>query len=190
MAKFKGVKLSLIGETPLLLHNGQLADPLNEWAKRIKVVAGKRKKTDADHQELARLEWFGSLYTENGKIVIPGEVVEATIVSGAKKQRRGEQAKRGVVCIGNFPLRNGGADLGNLDKLWESGKYHLRSLVSVGQATVCRTRPKFDEWAVDVEVKYDPNVLEERDVISALEDEGAMCDWRPKFGRFRVEKQK
>lgn len=46
----------------MLMHNGQLADPSNEWARAIKEISGKRAKTAADYEEMARLEWLGSLY--------------------------------------------------------------------------------------------------------------------------------
>ena len=51
------VKYHLEGASPLLMHNGALADPLNFWAKKMKEITAKQKKTDADHEEIGRLEW-------------------------------------------------------------------------------------------------------------------------------------
>jgi hypothetical protein len=62
-------------------------------------------------------------------------------------------------------------------------------MVKVQMNKVGRTRPIFKEWHLDaVEVKYNDAIINENDVIGALQDEMAIGDWRPKFGRFRVEK--
>jgi len=41
---YSQVKLKLTGISPLIVHNGQLADPLNRFSKLMKAVTGKRKK--------------------------------------------------------------------------------------------------------------------------------------------------
>ena len=191
MAQFKTLRVRLTGESPLLLHNGQLADPLNHEAKKIKELTGKRKKTDADYEELARREWYGSLYLDEKKQpCIPGEVVEGVLVSGAKKLKMGQQAKAGTYCVGNYPIQNGGADLSNIDKLWESGKYKKTVKAKVGAGSVMRTRPVFDlPWSVEAEITYDPAIVNESQVVEFLTADGnAIGDWRPKFGRFKAEK--
>ena len=37
----------------MLQHNSRLANPLDKYAKQLKVLSGKRNKTDADLQEMA-----------------------------------------------------------------------------------------------------------------------------------------
>lgn len=189
MGVYKTLRVKITGETPLLLHNGQLADPLNEWSKKIKAVSGKRKKTDADHEEISRLEWFGGLYLKDGRPCIPGENLEAMIVDGAKKQKNGQQAKAGVVVEDNCHITNGGADLSDLKSLWANQDYRLRVAVRVKDAKVYRTRPMFKEWSLDnVEVKYDPDLLNEAQVFQAISDAGSLGDGRPKYGRFTAVK--
>lgn len=61
----KTYKVTLIGEAPIMLNNDQTADPLNHIAKAIKKISNKNKKTEADHLELSKLEWFGGLYLED-----------------------------------------------------------------------------------------------------------------------------
>lgn len=80
------------------MHSGRLADPLNPIAKAVKKVSSKRMKTDADFAELARLEFLGGLYLHRGEPCIPGEVLEAALIEAARKMRRGQQAKAGVIC--------------------------------------------------------------------------------------------
>lgn len=172
------------------MHNGQLTDPLNKWSKAIKAISGKRKKTDADHEEMARLEWYGGLYLDNGKPCIPGEVLEATFISAAKKSKQGMDAKMGVFCPGNYPLKyNDETD--SIDALWNEGNHRLSTLVRLGGKTgVIRTRPRFDQWEADCELVYDDAVFNERAVWEILETAGryvGLMDWRPRYGRFTVE---
>ena len=46
----------IVGVAPLVMHNGELANPMSEGAKALKRVTGKKAKTDADHAEIARVE--------------------------------------------------------------------------------------------------------------------------------------
>ena len=62
MGAYHSLTFRIIGASPLLHHNGQLADPLNPHAKAMARVSSKRKKTEADHAELSDLEFMGSLY--------------------------------------------------------------------------------------------------------------------------------
>ena len=38
---------------------------MNKFAKAMKAITSKRKKTDEDYIELARLEFFGGLYADD-----------------------------------------------------------------------------------------------------------------------------
>ena len=84
----------LIGRTPLLMHNGVLADPLDERNIALASVTSKRVKTLADHREIARLEWFGGLWLHEGRPCIPGKAIKALMVDAAKTRNRGKSAKR------------------------------------------------------------------------------------------------
>jgi hypothetical protein len=58
----KQLEISIRGVSPLLMHNGQTADPLNTFSKQLKAVSGKRKKTEEDYAEMSRIEWHAALY--------------------------------------------------------------------------------------------------------------------------------
>ena len=96
------VELRITGASPLLCHNGQLADPLSPHAKAMPLVSGKRKKTKADHAQLADLEFMGSLYFSGGAPCIPAEMMEAALARAAAQERRSakmtlpREAKRGL----------------------------------------------------------------------------------------------
>lgn len=178
------------GVAPLLMHNGQLADPANEWTRAIKEVSGKRKKTDADYEEMARLEWMGSLYLSNGRICIPSYVLEGCLIGkggAARKQRMGKQAAAGMYVTTDAPLEYEGPR--EAAELWKLPAFRFRIPVRVGQARVVRTRPMFTEWAAGVQIEVDTELVNADDVRLWMHIAGrevGLMDWRPKCGRFEV----
>ena len=188
-------KYKIIGESALIPHNGQLANPLNQFSRDLKKISGKRDKTEADFEEMARLEWFGSLYLDNGCPCIPSEVLEATFLSGAKKKKRGVQAKAGMFCDKNFPLVYNGSngEKPDLQKMWESEEYRFSVPVVVQRSRVIRTRPRFNAWSALVEIHFDDKLLNPGEILDIMKIAGeqvGLCDWRPKFGRFTVQEIK
>lgn len=175
--------------TPLLMHNGTLADPLNEIVKEMKKLTSKRgNKTDADLEELSRLEWYGSLYYHNGSPCLPSEMLEACLTEAAKKKRKGVQAKTGIIVQDNAVLQYDGPT--DPDVMWKSGQFIHKVGVKVQRNRVIRTRPIFRQWAADLKIHYLPSVLNKSDIIEFVEIAGQLVglgDWRPKFGRFSVE---
>lgn len=189
MSAYQTLSFRIIGVSPLLMHNGQLADPTNRFSRLIGEVAGKRKKTDADHVEMGRREWYGSLYVgADGAPCIPAEMLEAAMVKGAMKEKRGPQAKAGMIVEDNASLLYDGPR--DQKALWEDERFRLRVGVKVGQAKVMRTRPRFDGWSAVVSTKFLPSMLNGREVRGFLVAAGQQIgigDWRPRFGRFTVE---
>lgn len=181
-------KIKIQGLTPLIMHNGQLADPLNEATQALSRLTSKRKKTIDDHKAIGKVEWHGGLYVDAKKApCLPGEVIEAALVEGAKKYKLGKAAKGGIVVYGNFALEYDGPK--NIDKLWEHGGFLKRAGVKVGTSRVIRSRPIFPEWACAFEVQWDPEIIkDEEQVIEIVEAAGqsGICEWRPKFGRFQI----
>ena len=187
---FQKLTARLTGVAPILLHSGQMIDPRNAHARAMKAVSSKKMKTDADHEEMARIEWTAGLYLRDGKIVLPSEVIEAALVSAAKKTRAGKTAQAGLFCEADAALIFPDADK-TPEALWAMGnKYAWGSPVRVGQARVIRTRPRFDEWGAVVALTFDDTLLNRVAVVDMLTvcgDQIGLCDWRPKFGRFSVE---
>jgi hypothetical protein len=188
------IKIRLQGVSPLLCHNGQTADPRNTYAKAMKAVSSKRKKTDADLDELARLEWLAGLYRSGDDLVIPDYVLEATMIGGAKKSKRGQQAKCGLFfaehAVLNFTGKPDPITDETLAEMFESGDFTHTIGVRVGMAKVMRTRPIFRGWSLEAIAQYDPDVLNQRDIEEIAVDAGKLVglgDWRPKHGRFEAE---
>ena len=175
----------------MLCHNGQTADPRNIYSKAMKAISGKRKKTDADYEEMARLEWLAGLYRFQDDIVIPDYVLEAVFINGAKKSKRGPQAKCGMFFTEHAPLEFPSKPVTITDEtlsdLFLSGEFTHTVGVKVGMAKVMRTRPMFRNWSLVATAQFDPDVLNLRDIEEIAIDAGKLVglgDWRPKHGRF------
>jgi hypothetical protein len=182
----------LTGQSPLLMHNGQLANPFNKFAKALKEVTSKRKKTEEDQLAIMRIEWEGGLYfdPEVGPYV-PSENLESLINDGARLQKRGQDVERAVfVLTRKVPLLYDGPR--DVEGMWASEKFlDYRSTVnpSSGGRTM-RARPIFYQWALELDVHYRPDVIDRADLIRFLTDAGqhkGLMDYRPRYGQFTVE---
>lgn len=177
------------GRVPLIMHNGQLSDPLSEAAKALSKLAAIRKKTEKTHLEIAECEWRGGLYLDDkGAPCIPGEVIEACLVEGAKKHKLGKVAKGAIVVDGNAPLEYDGPR--TADGLWKNGGFLNRASVKIKQNRVMRSRPIFHDWGLTFVVQWDEEMIKDEDQLNDIVEAAGnvgLCDWRPKFGRFKVE---
>jgi hypothetical protein len=189
MSAYKPLSFRITGAAPLLMHNGQLADPLNQFSQSIAALTSKRKKVEADHREIERREFMGGLYLMNGEPCLPAEMIEAVLIKGAMKEKRGPAAKAGLLVESNSPLLYKGPR--SPDALWKDESFRLRISARVTTSRVMRTRPRFDDWSADITVRFLPSLLNEADIESFLVTAGEQIgigDWRPRFGRFTVEK--
>ncbi len=189
MSAYKTKKYRVEGVAPLIMNNGQKCNPLNPLVKEIKKLTSKgRKKTDEDLAEICRLEWYGGLYVNDDKrVIIPGEVIEATIRNGARKTRRGKDVEMGLLCDQNPLLEYDGPK--DIDKLWADERFRSMEPVNVQKAKVIRSRPKFPAWKLSFALQFRPDILNEADVDLFVQTAGdivGFCDWRPKHGRFIV----
>lgn len=200
------VRLHLTGHTdaggsPLVMHNERLADPLDSFTRAIAAVSKKRNKTEADHMEIARLEFMGGLYTDprieadgdltNAAPVLPAWNVLRALQDGATRHKRGKDVLRGV-----YPLTetvsvdyDGAADARTPADLWADGRYALRKTVGVQRSRTVRTRPVFTEWDAVLEVEVDPVIFDLDALANVWNDAGkyaGLGDMRPVYGRFQA----
>uniref|UniRef100_A0A6M3KRC7 Uncharacterized protein n=1 Tax=viral metagenome TaxID=1070528 RepID=A0A6M3KRC7_9ZZZZ len=183
------VRYKWTSSAPLILHNGQLADPMCKWTKSLKKISGKRNKTDADHEEMARLEFMGSLYLNAEGPILPADVVDGIVQTAAKKTREGMTAKSGCFCSEHARLEYAGPREANA--LWEDDNFRLASMVRVQQAHVVRTRPIFRDWSAIVTLNIEDTLVDVETVDGWMRVAGTQigaCDWRPKYGRFTAER--
>jgi hypothetical protein len=192
----KIIKFKIRGVVPTIQHNGQTSDPLNHFAKEIKKISSKKVKTDDDYMEMARLEWFASLYTnDHEQIIWPAENIEKMIADAAKKTRQGKQTLAGIFIDGDTKLEYEGPK--DPKKLWEFASFEKNPFVSRVSAVVkssngriMRTRAIFRDWAVQFNVNYMEDLLSASQIKDFVNTAGTiigLSDWRPKYGRFVVE---
>ncbi len=184
MAEFT---LDITGTAPLLMHSARLADPLDDATRALARVTGKRKKTDDDHLEVARLEHLGSLYLDADLgPYMPGANIEAALFRGATKYKLGTALKSAMLVPEevNPIVYRGPRDTAGL---WSDKAFVHRASVKVGQARVIRTRPVFASWAVTASGSLDTEVVDPEAFEQIVETTGRLVglgDWRPRFGRF------
>jgi len=174
----------------LIMHNGQTADPLNSFSKAMKEISGKRKKTDADYEAMANIEYQAGLYLNNkGQVIVPGRVLESVLVEGAKKSKEGKLALSGMFVDTDGILEYEGGAM-TLKQLMESPEHRLCVAVRIGMSKVMRTRPHFKNWRTTFKVSINEQVANEAQLKRWLEDAGAYVgigDWRPRHGRYELE---
>lgn len=183
------VQYKLTSSCPMLQHNGQTADPLNKWARAIKQISSKRKKTDADYEEMARLEFMAGLYLGPNGPVIPARVIDGVIINAAKKSREGPLAKSGCFCLKDASLEYDGPR--DADALWADERFRFSAIVRVQSARVNRTRPVFEDWFTVISLNLEDTIIN----LARLDDwmhiagsQVGIGDWRPQYGRFTAER--
>jgi hypothetical protein len=184
--------IQLDGTRPLLMHNIRaLGDPLHPVAKAIKRVSAKRKKTEEDHLEMRKLEFFGGLYMDDEEgPYVPAVNFMRCLVDAARITREGKNVERGVIVLNDIGrLEYGGPR--TAEGLWEDESFRSIEMVRVGQARVARCRPMFRNWSTSFEAQVDTAIMSPEDFDEILHKAGNMVglgDFRPRFGRFTATK--
>jgi hypothetical protein len=182
------MSLLLTGERPLLMNSSAKADPLNPSKIELDRMTSKRDKTIADHEHIAKLEWYAGLWLHDGNPCIPSEAIESAFNAAARTRRKGKQAKAGLCCFVSSYLEHDGPD--DLASLWDDKAFVFRTPVNVNGSKVMRTRPRFNNWHVTIKVVFIPSLLNRSEVREFFEIAGfreGLGDWRPKFGKFSVK---
>lgn len=180
--------VSIKGIQPLLQKSPRGIDPTDPVVRQMKAITSKRKKTDADHGEIDRLEFLVSLYWNGSYVYVPDLNIVGVIRDGAKANRRGREIQAGVdVAEAEVPLIYDGPK--TPEALYEGRWADRRPVKNNGGGRVMRVRPRFNAWALSFTLLIDEHVTDPKDVRSALEHAGlkiGLGDFRPRFGRFEV----
>lgn len=191
------VMVKIEGRAALIMHNGRLANPLDEYAQAIKKITTKTKKTEDDYLEIARLEFLGGMYFDP-KIgpYFPGETMDATIKNGAKLLRRGAAILRAVTVQEeqvkleyNGPRDPAKMFVGEL----KSPFVDMRGVSSSGGkggSRVMRCRPIFHPpWSATFTLQLDEQMMNPEDLRQCVEYAGRYnghLDGRPRYGKFEI----
>ena len=173
------IQISLVGTSPLLMHNPRMVDPEFSINRELKKITAKRKKTDEDLKQIEKLEWYGGLYEVDGVVVQPTSKVRKCLINAAKTMKLGKGIERTVNFVDlNVPLEyDGPADI---DKLFALPQFHSRLSVVIGGKRIMRVRPQFFPWAMrlsgvfvsDAGVNYEDleRIVEMAGVIEGIGD--------------------
>ncbi len=182
----KEIKFSIKGTTPLMMHNERLANPFDSQTKLVKAVSGKRKKTEDDLLELARLEWHGGLYHDNEiGVHIPGHNALACLIEGGKIHKLGTAIRRAALVLEDkLPLQFDGPK--EPGALYADKRFVDLRGIGVGPSRVMRCRPIFRTWGLTFTVMFDENTLQRDDIARCFFD-GTFCyrGRRRRRGAFR-----
>lgn len=175
----------------LFMHNEQLADPLNDYTKALKAVTSKRKKTDDDHIEIARIEFQGGLYHDEAiGPYIPDKWLHSMLIEGARRNKMGKEFESFVQIEQEMnPISYKGPR--EREKLWEE-KFFDRRCVGNQMNRVVRTRPRFLNAVIGfcvVVLEGGPDTAVVREALTVAGVAVGLGDGRPRFaGKFNVEK--
>ncbi len=185
----KNLKVTWKGITPLIMHSCQCVNPLHPIAREMKKYTSKRKKTDEDLMKISDLEWESGAYWKDGLgLYIPAENVEATLTNGAKSNKKGTDIKKYCDVTDLYIPLDYGENL-TKEELIANYEYRDTRVMTVMRAKIMRTRPRFDQWKITFNLRYDESKIDLDTIINAMEYAGkyvGLCDSRPKYGKFVV----
>jgi hypothetical protein len=186
-AGYQQATLVLEGTSPLLMSSAEY-DRNSETYRAYFLLGKKKSKSLDDENRLRELEWSLRIYLdEQIGPYIPGRNVKELLREAATQWRKGAEVKRSLEVIDyRVPLLYDGPR--SAAELWAAG-FEFTTMVAnagAGSGRVPRCRPKFDEWALVVELAYDPEVLD-FDLLGLVVERAkkyGLADWRPEFGSF------
>lgn len=188
------VRYKLTGIAPLIMHNGQLANPLNPLVKRIRTYTSKKKKVDSDYEEIARLEWTGSLYVdEEDDLCIPADNFDKMLVRAAMKSKQGNDVKIAAFAMEDSKLLVSGKKINAPESLFADSNFVKVAIKCVQKARVVRTRPIFRDWSCTVLFQLDKSAMNLENLDQLMNVAGrriGLCEERPRMGRFLAERVK
>jgi hypothetical protein len=198
MVDWQLFEATIEGTSDLLMHNVRLANPMNEYARKLQELNKAKKIKGADKdavvEEMARQEWMGGLYwTQETGPYLPAANIHKAILEAARMTREGKGIEQGVLQLQRvFPLEYEGPR--DLDGMWaQAARFVDQRMVVVGQAKVLRSRPKFGPgWKARIGFSLNPEVVDPARFRSFVDKAGlykGVCDGREgvmAFGRFKV----
>lgn len=196
----KTLKIKAEGVTPLIMHNSQSANPMNEYSRLKKPIIAKRaNKTEADHEKLAELDFLSSLYwsKELNGLYMPTENVQKMLLEAARALDQ-RKAKKQIVGIRfdehlGWPLIS--PNRSDLDKLIADQTNKYFKIVTLQRTKTPSTKAIFNQWSFECTMLVDTDIVSLEDVKSWWEYAGSRVGLggrRPygptpgQFGRFVV----
>jgi hypothetical protein len=191
------MRIRLVGERPLLICNGEGADPLNPRVREISQVSQKKRKTDEDHELLSRLHFQSACYfDESIGVYLPSANAFKSIQEGAARFKEASVVKSQLIVKGvnGKNLEPAGSPIlpdGRCtpDELYQKKEHVFRKVGKLnGRTSIVITRPIFNKWTVEFQLEFTEvtpaRVVEYLKIAGSLKGVGT---WRPVYGLYRVE---
>jgi len=196
--------VTIKGETPLLMHNDNL-----EWAevmKRWALEPDNKKNSVAGDDRSPAFRWIGSLYVDQGIVVIPADNLMTVLREGGKKCPTGKgqqtfksQTQSGIVVdqaswpvvgpkgvidytSGIKPLMGEPDFTKHEARARELGFELFSKRARIGAAKHVRVRPRFDSWSASGTVTVFDEMITSYVLKNILDFAGRYAgigDWRP-----------
>ncbi|MFO1163526.1 MAG: hypothetical protein U1E60_32150 [Reyranellaceae bacterium] len=186
----EAIEFRLTGVSPgLMVNNPQTVNPFNEYTQRMKEITDRRKRSDDDLRDLLKLKWRAALYYDD-KIgpYLPAICVWRSIHDAAKISRGGKTIERGLhIAQDRLAIEYDGPR--DAEALYASPKFVDVRDASPGGKRVTACRPVFIEWQMTAPFFYEPSLLNERDLVAAVQTAGKLVGvgtYRQRFGRFEA----
>ena len=196
MAKETRCFVEIEGETPLLMHNGRTANPLDEFAKKMRIITSKKKKTEEDLENLMSIQWEAGLYwNDELGVYMPVENLLAALLKACKKHKLGTYVSGFVFTekLG-FPLIANHAQ--NFELLKNDKENKFVKAVTIQRAKNLTCRPVFNKWGLKFNFIVDLALLTESDVtmiLNTMTNRVGLGVWTPShpkpgnFGKFTIK---
>lgn len=190
------MKISVVGVTPLILHNGRTANPLDPYTKKLKALTSKRQKTDEDLEEMLLLQWEAGLYwSDKLGVYMPSENLSAAFYKAAKKYKLGVKTS-GVSFVDPIGYSINTKNSKDMQKLKadQANKFVKTVVIQRNKAISCR--PIFEEWAISFELEFDPQIIDANEIktiLSCMSQRVGFGVWNPgspkpgTYGKFLIK---
>jgi len=162
------MEVDIVGITPMLLHNGRTANPLDPFTKKMKALTSKRNKTDEDIQELLLVQWEAALYWDDEiGLHMPSENMFAAFYKGAKKFKLGTKcsAVSFPAHIGYPIITPNHKDLVML-KADEKNKFIKTVVVQKSKTISCR--PILHNWSMKFDLEFETSTIDANEIKTIL----------------------
>jgi len=198
MKDLKGT-VEIEGDTPLLIHNGRTSNPLDEYAKKMKLITSKRKKTEEDIEKLLDIQWNASLYwNDQIGLYMPVENLQAALHKACKKHKMGNNVSAFIFSekLGFQIETEGHKDLSVLSARKEC---RFVKTVTIQRAKTLSCRAIFNEWGIKFNFILDQLIMNQSDaemIIDTMTNRIGLGVWTPShqkpgnFGKFKIKSMK
>jgi hypothetical protein len=185
------ITIKAVGRKPLLLHNVDLANPLNPWARKMKDLRGtpSARRTEKWYEEMAYAGFMGAFYDipEIDGVAIPAENLRRSVIDTAKAQRLGTQVLRALmVTTAAVPVIYDGPR--SPQEMWGDEKWHLTRMIRGTGGASPTTYPIFQDWAVKAPFELDETLLSVHDLTEIAQRagriEGLGASRKQGYGRY------